>query len=82
MVDSVTHSLLASLSAVQHGKQWAVRMQEQEVAARKLVSSHPALFLRNLPLLASSLQGRTHLDFPVFRSRSGFLAILWLLMPH
>ena len=70
VVDSVSHTLLSSLSSVQPGKQWTVRMAEQEVAARKLLSSHPGLFLRNLPLLASSLQGRTHLEFPVFRSRN------------
>jgi len=70
VVDSVSHTLLSSLSSVQPGKQWAVKMQEVELAARKLLSAHPDLFLRNLPLLASSLQGRTHLEFPVFRTRN------------
>ena len=32
------------------------------------MSSHPVLFLRNLPLLSSSLRGRTQFEFPVFRS--------------
>jgi integrator complex subunit 1 len=88
VVDSVSHTLLSALSAVQQGKAWASRMQEYELAARKLVSAHPALFLRNLPLLASSLQGRTHLEFPVFRSRNHLtlftvhLGLLELARPH
>jgi len=88
VVDSVSHTLLSSLSSVQPGKQWAVKMQEVELAARKLLSAHPDLFLRNLPLLASSLQGRTHLEFPVFRSRNHLtlftihLGLLELARPH
>jgi len=88
VVDSVSHTLLSSLSTVQQGKQWAVRMQELEVATRKLLASHPTLFLRNLPLLASSLQGRVHLEYPVFRSRNHLtlftihLGLLELARPH
>ena len=88
VVDSVSHTLLSSLSSVQPGKPWAVKMQEVELAARKLLSAHPDLFLRNLPLLASSLQGRTHLEFPIFRSRNHLtlfqihLGLLELARPH
>jgi len=63
-------------------------MQEFELCARKLMSSHPILFLRNLPLLASSLQGRTHFEFPIFRSRNHLtlftilLGLLELARPH
>jgi len=87
-VDSISHTLLSSLSAVQQGKQWTVKMQEYELAARKLVSSHPVLFLRNLPLLASSLQGRTNFDYHVFRVRNHLtlftihLGLLELCRPH
>ena len=48
-------------------------MQEQEICARKLASAHPGLFLRNLPMLSSSLRGRTNLEFVVFRSALEFL---------
>ena len=88
VVDSVSHTLLSSLSSVQMGKPWAVKMQETELAARKLLSDHPDLFLRNLPLLASSLQGRTHLEYPVFRIRNHLtlfiihLGLLELARPH
>ena len=43
-------------------------VQGFETCARKLASAHPTLFLRNLPLLSSSLRGRTQFEFPVFRS--------------
>ena len=56
------------LLPAQVGKHWTVRMQEQEICARKLASAHPGLFLRNLPMLSSSLRGRTRLEFVVFRS--------------
>jgi len=88
VVDSYTHTLLSALSATQTGKQWTLKMQEYELCARKLMSSHPILFLRNLPLLASSLQGRTHFEFPIFRSRNHMtlftilLGLLELGRPH
>jgi len=88
VVDCYTHTLLSALSATQTGKQWTVKMHEFELCARKLMSSHPILFLRNLPLLASSLQGRTHFEFPIFRSRNHLtlftilLGLLELGRPH
>jgi len=88
VVDCYTHTLLSALSATSTGKQWTVKMQEFELCARKLMSSHPILFLRNLPLLASSLQGRTHFEFPIFRSRNHLtlytilLGLLELARPH
>jgi len=57
------------------------------LCARKLVSAHPDLFLRNLPLMAASLQGRTQLEFHMFKSRNHlsvltiFLGLLGLARP-
>jgi len=88
VVDCYTHTLLSALSATSTGKQWTIKMQEFELCARKLMSSHPILFLRNLPLLASSLHGRTHFEFPIFRSRNHLtlftilLGLLELARPH
>ncbi len=87
-LDCVTHSLLSSLAATQHGRQWAAQMLEFEAAARALASAHPLLVLRQLPLLASSLKGRTDFDFSFFRSRNHLtlysvtLGLLDLLRPH
>ena len=65
----------------------AVQMQEFEASARKLASCHPLLTLRNLPLVAASLKGRTEYDFSFFRSRNHMtlynisLGVLELLKP-
>ena len=62
-------------------------MQEFEASARKLASCHPLLMLRNLPLVAASLKGRTEYDFSFFRSRNHMtlynisLGVLELLKP-
>jgi integrator complex subunit 1 len=45
-------------------------MKEFEAAARKLAATHPLLLLRNLPLLAAGMKGRTDFDFSFFRSRN------------
>lgn len=70
VVDNVSHTLLSSLAATQAGRAWAQQMQEFESAARKVAATHPVLMLRNLPLIAASLRGRTQYDFAFFRSRN------------
>ena len=87
IVDNVSHTLLSSLSATQAGRAWAQQMQEFESAARKVAATHPVLMLRNLPLIAASLRGRTQYDFAFFRSRNYMtlynmmLGILELMAP-
>ena len=48
-----------------HKNKWT--WQDYDTCARKLVSCHPQLFLRNLALLVAGLQGRTQLDYTHFR---------------
>jgi len=87
IMDTMSHTLLSALSATQAGRQWGVKMQDFELCARKMAAAHPVLFLRNLPLMASSLQGRTQYDFSIFRSRNHLtlfnttLGLLELLRP-
>ena len=88
VLDCYTHTLLSSLSQTQSGKQWAAKMQEYELAARKLMASHPLIFLRNVSLLSSCLQGRTSYDFSLFRSWNHLtlftiiLGLMELARPH
>ena len=70
VVDVVSHTLISSLAATQAGRAWGLQMQEFECSIRKLASTHPLLVLRNLPLIAASLHGRTHFEFTFFRSRN------------
>ncbi len=87
-LDVATHTILSALAATQPGRQWTSQMIDFEAAARKIAACHPLLFLRNLPLIAASLKGRTEFDFSFFRSRhhltlySIVMGILDLLSPH
>ncbi len=55
---------------------------------RKVAACHPILTLRNLPLVAAALKGRTEFDFSFFRSRNHLtlysmtLGLLDVLRPH
>ena len=69
-VDTISHFLLSALASTQHGRSWTDQMKEFEAAARKLAATHPLLLLRNLPLLAAGMKGRTDFDFSFFRSRN------------
>ncbi|XP_037093284.1 integrator complex subunit 1-like [Pollicipes pollicipes] len=63
-------------------------MRDFEISLRKMAATHPVLFLRQLPIMASLMRGRTHLDGPVFRLRNHavlfaqLLGVLELLQPH
>ncbi len=69
-VDTISHFLLSALASTQHGRAWTDQMKEFDAAARKLAATHPLLLLRNLPLLAAGMKGRTDFDFSFFRSRN------------
>lgn len=69
-VDTISHFLLSALASTQQGRSWTDQMKEFEAAARKLAATHPLLLLRNLPLLAAGMKGRTDFDFSFFRSRN------------
>ena len=87
-VDTISHFLLSALASTQQGRGWTDQMREFEAAARKLAATHPLLILRNLPILASGMKGRTEFDFTFFRSRNHMtfysmaLGILELTSPH
>ncbi|CAG0880027.1 unnamed protein product [Cyprideis torosa] len=90
-LDKVTHSLitaLASSTGKGKGKEGLRAMEEVELCCRKVASSHPKLFARQLPLMSVVLHGRSHVEFPQFRARfhlylfSCLLGLLELLVPH
>ncbi|KAJ1532280.1 hypothetical protein ONE63_000894 [Megalurothrips usitatus] len=87
VLDRMSHLLLTALGAPM-SKEAPRRSQEFEVAARKMASVHPALVLRQLPMVSSSLRGRSLLDYNVFRNRNHLayfqhiLGILELLQPY
>ncbi|KAK6637842.1 hypothetical protein RUM44_008264 [Polyplax serrata] len=87
-LDKISHTLLTALTAnTINAKDWWKKSQDFELAARKMAVVHPALVLRQLPMLAASLQGRVHLDYVVLRVRnhitvfSQVLGLMELLQP-
>ena len=88
VLDCMSHSLLTALAATPRQKSWHSKSQEFELCARKMATVHPILVLRQLPMLASSLTGRTYLDFSQFRSQHHLnlfvqvMGLLELLQPH
>lgn len=88
VLDCMSHSLLTALAATPRQKSWNSKSQEFELCARKMATVHPILVLRQLPMLASSLTGRTYLSFSQFRSGhhlnlfNQVMGLLELLQPH
>lgn len=87
-VDELSHSILTALACTPRTNYWTKRSQEYELCARKLVSCHPLLALRQLPMVAGSLKGRAQYDWGVLRSRghlmffSQVMGLMELLQPH
>lgn len=88
VLDCMSHSLLTALAATPRQKSWVSKSQEFELCARKMAAVHPILVLRQLPMLASSLMGRTYLDLCEFRSGHHLnlfiqvIGLLELLQPY
>lgn len=87
VIDKITHSLFTALASTPRSKDWPRKSQEFELLTRKMAAVHPSLVLRQLPMIAASLKGRTHLDFSVFKSRNHLnlfvqiLGVVELLQP-
>lgn len=87
-LDCMSHTLLTALAATQRQKSWIAKSQEFELCARKMAAVHPLLVLRQLPMLASSLTGRSYQSFSQFRSGNHLslfiqvIGLLELLQPH
>ncbi|XP_064630438.1 integrator complex subunit 1-like isoform X2 [Lineus longissimus] len=87
-LDGISHRLLTSLSEAKHGSRSENRMYDANIACRKMATEHPILLLRQLPMMAALLKGRTHFTIGEFRHKNHHilfthvLGILELLMPQ
>lgn len=54
VVDVISHTLISALASTPRSKDWARKSQDLELCTRKLVSAHPELVLRQLPMLAGT----------------------------
>lgn len=87
-VDLVSHRLLTSLGQAGHGRRAEERMSDATMACKKLAVQHPVLLLRQLPLIAALLNGKTEFKFGEMRHKNFLLmfthmqALLENLQPH
>ncbi|KAK7113352.1 integrator complex subunit 1-like isoform X2 [Littorina saxatilis] len=87
-LDTVAQRLIGVLGKAGPSKAVEDRMCDANIACRKLAARHPMLILRQLPLLAAVLGGRTQLTMGEMRHRNlllmftQILGLLELLQPH
>ncbi|XP_071813401.1 integrator complex subunit 1-like [Apostichopus japonicus] len=87
-IDSFSHRLLTLLASQVTSVAGRQRKLDALAALRTLATSHPSLLMRQLPLFAVLLQGRTHLNLRDFKGKghinffNHILTILQLLQPH
>lgn len=87
-VDIVSHRLLTCLGQAGNGKTAEDKMYDANIACRKLASQHPILMLRQLPLIAALLKGKTQFTFGEMRHKNYLLlfthvlGLMETLQPH
>lgn len=87
-LDPVLHNLLMILAGTESGKDWKDKIDDVDMVCRKMASSHPLLFLRQLPMLYTALRGRVQWEFCVFSARNHLqyfvvvFGLLELLQPY
>ncbi|CAG2249829.1 INTS1 [Mytilus edulis] len=87
-VDLVSHRLLTGLGEGGHGRRAEERMSDATLALKKLAAQHPVLLLRQLPLIAALLKGKTEFKFGEMRHKNYVTmfthvqALLENLQPH
>lgn len=85
--DKVTNNIMTAMSSLTTARDFQAMSQHMELLLRKLAASHPSLILRQIPMMASLLQGRAHMDLHVLRSNyhiplfNQVFGILELLQP-
>ncbi|XP_022317209.2 integrator complex subunit 1-like [Crassostrea virginica] len=78
-VDIVSHRLLTCLGQAGNGKTAEDKMYDANIACRKLASQHPILMLRQLPLIAALLKGKTQFTFGEMRHKNYLLLFTHVL---
>lgn len=85
--DKWTHSMITMIASLANTRDFQALSSDTELSLRKFAATHPILLLRELPLIASLLAGRGHMDLHVLRHEhhiaffNQMLGILDLLQP-
>ncbi|CAL1532926.1 unnamed protein product [Lymnaea stagnalis] len=87
-MDVISHRLISSLGSIGSKLSINNRMRDANVACRKMAAHHPAIFLRQLPLIGAILSGQTQFTTGEMRHTNRFLlfthvlGLIELLQPH
>lgn len=65
--DKLSHTIITTIASLTNTRDFQSLSQDVEITLRKLAATHPMLLLRELPLIASLLAGRGHMDFHILR---------------
>lgn len=85
--DKWSHAMVTMIASLANPRDFQALSADTELPLRKFAASHPILLLRELPLIASLLAGRGHMDFHVLRHEhhisffNQMLGIMDLLQP-
>ncbi|KAK3607441.1 hypothetical protein CHS0354_035142 [Potamilus streckersoni] len=79
LMDTVSHRLLVSIGNPGRGKKADTKMSDANLACRKLASEHPILILRQLPVIAAFLKGKSQFSFAEMRHRNYLMTFTHVL---
>lgn len=85
--DKYTHTIITTIATLTNTRDFQALSQDVDLTLRKLAATHPVLLLRELPLIASLLAGRGHMDMHVLRQEhhiaffNQIMGVLELLRP-
>lgn len=86
--DKFGHTIVTMIASLTNNRDFQQFSQDVELILRKFAACHPVLLLRELPLLASLVAGRSHMDLRVLRQEhhiaflSQIIGIFELLRPR
>ena len=69
-LDTELHNLLSAMASASPGSDSRDKMASAALLCRKIAILHPALMLRQLPMMGWLLRGRAHLTIGEFRNQN------------
>lgn len=85
--DKWAHNIITIISSLSNKRDFEALSQDVELTLRKMAATHPVLLLRELPMIASLMAGRGHMDMRILRQGhhisffGQILSVLELLRP-
>jgi integrator complex subunit 1 len=77
--DTFGHHIITTIASLRNNRDFQLFSQDVELILRKFAACHPALLLRELPLLASLVAGRSHMDLRLLRQEHHISFLLQMI---